>query len=177
MAHYQFETLHPYSDGNGRIGRLLVIVQFLRAGIIRDPLLVVSPWFEQRRDQYQDALLQMSCTGEWDTWIRFFAEGVAASASESERRVEALVELQKNLRARVQQAGKRGVSEQLAADLVGQPYVTAPMVARLYGVSGQGASKVIKTLVELGIIQPTTLRAPHGAQMYGARDVLTILNS
>jgi Fic family protein len=97
--------------------------------------------------------------------------------SESERKVEALVKLLKDLRARVQKAGKRGVSEQLAADLVGQPYVTVPMVARLYGVSDQGAAKAIKALVGLEIIQPIKLRAPHGAQMYGARDVLTILNS
>jgi Fic family protein len=177
MVHYLFETLHPYSDGNGRIGRLLVIVQLLRAGIIREPLLVVSPWFEQRRDQYQDALLELSCTGEWDTWLRFFAEGVAASASESERKVEALVKLLKDLRARVQKAGKRGVSEQLAADLVGQPYVTVPMVARLYDVSDQGAAKAIKALVGLEIIQPIRLRGPRGAQMYAAREVLSILNS
>ncbi len=64
MAHYQFECLHPYSDGNGRIGRLLVIVQLLRGALIREPLLVVSPWFEQRRDQYQDGLLELSCTGD-----------------------------------------------------------------------------------------------------------------
>jgi Fic family protein len=175
MVHYQFETLHPYSDGNGRIGRLLVIVQLLRAQIIREPLLVVSPWFEQRRDQYQDALLELSCTGEWDSWLRFFAEGVAASAAESERKVEALVELQKALRARVQQAGKRGVSEQLAADLVGEPYVTVRMVARTYGVSDQGAAKVIRTLVGLEVLEPIRLRAAHGAQMYGAREVLAVL--
>ena len=175
MVHYQFETLHPYSDGNGRLGRLVVIVQLLRAQIIREPLLVVSPWFEQRRDRYQDALLELSCTGEWDSWLRFFAEGVAASAAESERKVETLVALQVALRARVQQARKRGVSEQLAADLVGRPYVSVPMVRRLYGVSDQGAAKVIKTLVSLGILSPSPLRGPHGAQMYVAREVLAIL--
>jgi Fic family protein len=175
MVHYQFETLHPYSDGNGRLGRLLVIVQFLRSQIVRDPLLVVSPWFEQRRDDYQDALLELSCTGEWDGWLRFFAEGVAASATESERKVEALVQLQKDLRAQVQRARKRGVSEQLAADLVGTPYVTVPMVARSYGVSDQGAAKVIKTLVGLDILRPMQARAQHGAQMYRAPAVLRIL--
>jgi Fic family protein len=66
MAHYQFETLHPFSDGNGRIGRLLVIVQLLRGAIIREPLLMVSPWFEQQRDRYQDSMLQLSIDGDWD---------------------------------------------------------------------------------------------------------------
>ena len=175
MAHYQFETLHPFSDGNGRLGRLLVIVQLLRAHIIREPLLVVSPWFEQRRDQYQDALLELSCTGEWDHWLGFFAEGVAASADESEHKVEALADLQAKLRTQVQRAGKRGVSEQVAADLVGRPFVTVPGVARTYGVSDQGAAKAIKTLVGLEILAPMRVRAPHGAQMYGAPAVLSVL--
>jgi Fic family protein len=63
-AELRFETLHPFSDGNGRIGRLLVIVQLLRGAIIREPLLMVSPWFEQQRDRYQDALLQLSIDGD-----------------------------------------------------------------------------------------------------------------
>ena len=70
----------------------------------------MSPWFERRREQYQDGLLELSCSGDWDSWIAFFAEGVAASASESQRKVEGLVALQSNLRSRVQEAGKRGVS-------------------------------------------------------------------
>jgi cell filamentation protein, protein adenylyltransferase len=145
MVHYQFETLHPYSDGNGRIGRLLVIVQFLRAGIIREPLLVVSPWFEQRRDQYQYVLLELSCTGEWDAWLRFLPRKESRHLHPS------------------QSARWRRSSNSL--------------VAWLYGVSDQGAAKAIKALVGLEIIQPIKLRGPHGAQMYGARDVLTILNS
>jgi cell filamentation protein, protein adenylyltransferase len=175
MVHYQFETLHPFSDGNGRVGRLLVIVQLVRAQVVREPLLVVSPWFEQRREQYQDALLKLSCTGDWDTWITFFAEGVAASADGSQQKVEALVELQENLRARVQRARKRGRSEQLAADLVGRPYVTVRGVSRTYGLTEPGASNVIRTLVSLGILEPTSLRAKYGAQMYIAREVVDIL--
>src|SRR4029077_2487492 len=174
MAHYQFETLHPYSDGNGRIGRLLVIVQLLRGAVIREPLLVVSPWFEQRRERYQDALLELSCDGDWDRWIAFFAEGVAASAAESQRKVERLVALQMELRSRVQAAHKRGTAERLAADLVGRPYVTAPIVARLYGLSGQGAINAVRTLVELDILRPS-FRLARGTQMYEAPDVLRTL--
>jgi Fic family protein len=139
MVHYEFESLHPYSDGNGRLGRLLVIVQLLRGAVIREPLLVVSPWFEERREAYQDGLLQLSITGDWDQWIAFFAEGVAAAATGSRRNVERLVELQNHLRTRVQEAGKRGVSERLAADLVGIPYITRGDVARRYDLSGAGA--------------------------------------
>lgn len=165
MTHYQFECLHPYSDGNGRLGRLLVIVQLLRGALIREPLLVVSPWFEQRRELYQEALLELSCSGNWDAWIAFFAEGVAASATESQRKVERLVALQNEHRSRVQEAGKRGVSERLAADLVGMPYVTSRHVSARYGLSHQGAVNAINTLVGLEILE----EAPHMRGVYGAR--------
>lgn len=176
MAHYQFESLHPYSDGNGRLGRLLVIVQLLRGAVIREPLLVVSPWFEQRRDQYQDALLELSCMGEWDPWVAFFAEGVAAAAAESQRKVERLAELQEELRSRVQKAGKRGVSERLAADLVGLPYVSRGDVRDRYALSGQGAINAIKALVELGILEPSSVRFSRGGQLYVASEVVQVVS-
>jgi Fic family protein len=177
IAHYQFECLHPYSDGNGRLGRLLVIVQLQRGALIREPLLVVSPWFEQRREQYQDALLELSCDGNWDAWIRFFAQGVAESAAESQRKVERLGELQEELRSRVQAAGRRGVSERLAADLVGMPYVTRADVAELHGVTGQAAINAINTLVELGILQRADFILRRGARVYVAREVFDIVSS
>jgi Fic family protein len=176
LTHYQFETLHPYSDGNGRLGRLLVIVQLLRGALIREPLLVVSPWFEQRRDQYQDALLELSYSGRWDDWIAFFAEGAAAAAAESQRKVERLVETQERLRAQVQVAGKRGVAERLAADLVGLPYVSRADVRERYGLSGQGAINAINTLVELGILEPAPFRFSRGGQLFVASDVVSIVS-
>jgi Fic family protein len=176
MVHYQFETLHPYSDGNGRLGRLLVIVQLLRGALIREPLLVVSPWFEQRRTAYQEALLNLSLEGDWDAWVAFFAEGVAASAVESQRKVERLVALQDELRSRVQKAGKRGVAERLAGDLIGSPYLTREDVARQYGVSGQGAHKALRTLAELGIIELVGTRS-SGAHLYVAPTVVEVVSS
>jgi Fic family protein len=177
MAHYQFETLHPYSDGNGRLGRLLIIVQLLREAVIREPLLVVSPWFELRRDQYQDELLALSCDGDWNRWVSFFAEGVAASAADSQRKVEDLVALQQRLREAVQQAGKRGAAERLAPDLVGMPYLTARDVATRYELSRQGANLAINSLVELGILRDTGAVDTHNARVYVAPEVVQIVAS
>jgi Fic family protein len=177
LAHYQFECLHPYSDGNGRLGRLLVIVQLLRGALIREPLLVVSPWFERHRDQYQDGLLELSYGGDWDRWIGFFAEGVAASATESQLKVERLVNLQGDLRSRVQSAGRRGASEQLAADLVGSPYVTRGDVARRYALSGQGAMNAIRALVELEILEPSNVRIRRVGQIFVAPEVVRAITS
>lgn len=175
MTHYQFETLHPFSDGNGRIGRLLVIVQLMRGAVIREPLLVVSPWFEQRRERYQDALLRLSVDGDWNAWIGFFAAGVAAAATESQQKVERLVALQQELRERVQRAGKRGAAERLAGDLVGLPYVTGAAVAQRYGLSSQGAMNAVRSLVDLGVLEPTSHRGPRGAQRYVASEVMALL--
>lgn len=178
LAHYQFESLHPYSDGNGRLGRLLVIVQLLRGAVIREPLLVVSPWFEQRRDRYQDELLRLSCTGDWEAWVKFFAEGVAASARDSQQKVERLVTLQDQLRHRVQEANKRGSAERLAADLVGHPYVDRPWVAYRLGLSGQGAQNAINTLVDLDILEPAGWTRPSSnARVYMAAEVVEIASS
>jgi cell filamentation protein, protein adenylyltransferase len=177
FAHYQFESLHPYSDGNGRLGRLLVIVQLLRGAMIREPLLVVSPWFEKRRDQYQDELMRLSCGGDWDRWVSFFAEGVAASALDSQQKVEGLVELQEQLRRRVQDANKRGSAERLAADLVGRPYVDRPWVAKRLGLSGQGAQNAINTLLSLRILEPAPARLARNARLYVAPEVMQIISS
>jgi Fic family protein len=177
MAHYQFESLHPYSDGNGRLGRLLVIVQLLRGALIREPLLVVSPWFELRRDQYQEELLALSCDGDWDRWIAFFAEGVAASATASQAKVEDLVALQERLRGTVQQAGKRGAAERLAPDLVGNPFVTGSEVAARYELSRQGALLAIATLVDLEVLQDTQATDQRGGRIYVAPEVVRIVSS
>ncbi len=177
MAHYQFEALHPYSDGNGRLGRLLIVVQLMRGAVIREPLLVVSPWFERRRDAYQDALLRLSCDGSWDSWIGFFADGVAASASESQTKVERLVTLQTELREMVQGARKRGAAERLAADLVGNPYVARNTVADRYDLSGQGAQNAINSLVSLGILSETELRNGRGARVFVADRVVEIISA
>ena len=174
MTHYQFESLHPYSDGNGRLGRLLIVVQLLRGALIREPLLVVSPWFEQRRELYQQALLELSCTGDWDGWIAFFAEGVGASAHDSQDKVEKLLALQEQMRGQVQGAGKRGAAERLAADLIGFPLVSRADVASRYDLSGQGAANAISSLASLGLLQ--RWGEQHGAQVWAAFDVIAIVS-
>jgi len=148
----------------------------MRGALIREPLLVVSPWFEQRRAVYQDALLEASCTGNWDTWIAFFAEGVAASAGESQDKVERLVSLQDTLRRRVQNAGKRGKAEQVAADLVGTPFITMPDVAATYRLSQQGAINVVRALENIGILQRARISTATGAQLYVARAVYEVIS-
>ena len=152
MAHYQFETIHPFFDGNGRIGRLLIAMSLMQDGVLREPILVVSPWFEARRDEYQDGLLDLSCTGAWDEWIDFFATGVAESADTTRSRVERLLAWREAALERVRAAGVSGVAERVAGELIGSPIVRAPIIARQHQITPQGAMLAMRRLAELGIV-------------------------
>jgi Fic family protein len=172
LAHYQFETLHPFSDGNGRIGRLVIVLQLMRLGVLRDPLLVVSPWFEARRDQYQDELLALTQAGDWDRWVHFFATGVGASAVSTRERVDALLAWREQTLARVRAAGVSGVAERLAGELIGTPTLRATQVAARHGITHQGAIRALRRLSELGVMQE---RAHNGRVAFTATGVVELL--
>jgi Fic family protein len=173
LAHYQFETLHPFSDGNGRIGRLMIVLQLMRLGIIQYPILVVSPWFEARRQEYQDALLALSKTGDWDSWVRFFATGVGSAAATTHTRVNTLLSWQENTLRRVREAGVSGVAERLAQDLIGAPILRASQVARRHGVTSQAAMNALRRLAALGILEE---RTRNGRVSFTARQVVDLIS-
>lgn len=155
MAHYQFEALHPFSDGNGRIGRLLVIMHLLRIDVLSEPTLTVSPWFEARRTDYYDRLLGVSTAGDWDGFVRFFARGLAASAVRTRRQMVALVGVQKRLNDRVRDSRLRAESAHALVDLaVGHPSFTVKTVEIELGLSYGRANTLVGQLVELGVLRP-----------------------
>jgi Fic family protein len=158
LAHYQFETLHPFSDGNGRLGRLIVVLQLMQYGVIHYPILIVSPWFEARRREYQDQLLHVSQSGNFDPWVRFFSEGLHAQADETLRRLEALLDYQDELREMIRDRRIRGVRAQIMEDIVGQPIIAVPWASAKYQVSYQAANEAIGKLVEGGILKEMTGR-------------------
>lgn len=116
MAHYQFESLHPCNDGNGRIGRLLIVLHLHQAGVRREPSLTVSTWFEGRRAEYYDGLRRVSSHGDWDGWIRFFARALESSAADSSLRLADLLDAQRDLKQKVRSAGLRSDSAQRLVD-------------------------------------------------------------
>ena len=156
MAHYQFETLHPFNDGNGRIGRLLVVVQLMVSGALTDSLLSISPWFEARRSEYRDHLAEVSATGNWDSWIGFFADGVAASATDTVQRVDALLELRRSYHEIVRQDGGRGIISEVADLLIGLPFVSITQLATPTGRTFPAVNTAVKRLVRLGILTEAT---------------------
>jgi Fic family protein len=153
LGHYQFESLHPFSDGNGRIGRLVIVLQLMRDDVLREPILVVSPWFEAKRSEYQDHLLDLSRSGDWDVWVQFFVGGVAEAADAFRERIETLLAWRDDVLGQVQQAGVVGVAERLAGELIGSPVLTASRVARAHNLSHAGAMKALRRLVQLELLQ------------------------
>ena len=173
LAHYQFETLHPYSDGNGRIGRLAIVLQLMRLGVLRYPILVVSPWFEARRTEYQDALLALSTSGNWSHWLAFFATGVLDAAETTHHRIDGLLDWQEDALRRVRESRASGLAERLAADLIGLPILRASQVAQRYGVTHQAAMNALRRLEGLGLLAAeagrgrVTFRAPEIVELLG----------
>lgn len=175
LAHYQFETLHPFSDGNGRLGRLLVVLQLMQYAVLHYPILLVSPWFEARRREYQDELLRVSQTGDFNSWVAFFSEGLRAQAAETLRRVEALLEYQDEIRQRISEQQIRGVRARIMEDLVGQPIIAVNWAATTYGVSYQAANEAIARLVRDGVLEEMTGRKYD--RLFMSRGVLTTVES
>lgn len=172
LAHYQFEALHPFADGNGRIGRLLIAMELVQRRVLREPIFVVSPWFEAHREDYQDGLLMLSRTGNWSEWVRFFAAGVTASADATRSRIENLLAWREVTLERVRGAGVSGVAERVAGELIGAPIVRAPQIARIHGVTPQGAMLALRRLAALEIV---TERRVGGRVSFVAVEALGLL--
>ena len=164
MGHYEFEALHPFHDGNGRLGRLLIVLQLFTSGVLTEPTLSVSTWFEARRSEYYDALLGVSTDGDWSTWVEFFALGLAESAEAARKRMLALAAVQTELKDRLQATPIRTGNARLLIDFaVGQPTFTVAQAAQAIGIGNAGAKKLIDSLVTHGIL------APYDDRVYARR--------
>ncbi len=155
VAHYQFESLHPFHDGNGRLGRLLVVLQLLLTGVLSEPTLTVSPWFESRRSEYYDRLFAVSTEGAWDAWVHFFAAGLEQSARDTHQQLQRLLAVQDELKERVRASPLRADNALKLVDVsVARPSFTARQVEADLAISYARANGLIAQLVELGILEP-----------------------
>jgi len=174
MAHYQFETLHPFNDGNGRIGRLLVVLQLMQSQALTEPTLTVSPWFEARRADYYDRLLGVSTVGDWDSWIKFFARGLTSSAEATERQLRDLLRVQDELKTRVRSANLRAEKAMLLVDFtLEQPIFTVKQVARHLNVTYARANGLVGQLCNAGVLRQ--YNEGVYAREFTAPDVLAVV--
>lgn len=174
LGHYQFETLHPFVDGNGRVGRLLIVLTLVESGDLRVPLLNVSPFFEEARDEYIDHLRFVSETGDFEPWIAFFADAVRVQSERALTKADALVEAREEILDRLHGAGVRGVAIRIAQDLIGFPFVTPSRAAERYDVTYETANSAISRLVAHGIVEESTGRTY--ARMFMSPSIVAIIN-
>jgi Fic family protein len=156
LAHYQFEALHPFSDGNGRLGRLIVTLQLMEAGVLDYPILNLSPWLEPRRSTYIDQLLEVSATGNFDPWVSFFAQAVKARALAATAAIQDLLEVRDEFQSAVRNDGAKGRVIDLAGDLIGFPVLDVGDAAKLLDVTYPAANSAVHRLVRLGILREVT---------------------
>lgn len=174
MSHYQFETLHPFRDGNGRLGRFLIVLHLQSTGVLSEPTLTVSPWFETRRSDYYDRLLAVSTHADWDAFIRFFSQGLQSAADQTHHQMRALVAVQAELKDRVRSSTLRADSAHALVDLaVANPSFTVRKVESDLNLSYGRANKLVGQLVELGILRAVDPNA-YNRRFYAPR-VLTVL--
>ena len=174
MMHYQFETIHPYEDGNGRVGRLLITLFLIASQVLSKPLLYLSAYFERDRQRYYDELLNVSITGDWERWFRYFLIGIDEESRDVMERIRRLRQLHSDYRE-VLQAGRASSSAlQLLDELFANPFMTVRGASGILGMTTAGARGVLGRLVESGLVRLDSRRWPP---RYIADDILAALES
>ena len=173
LIHYQFEAIHPFEDGNGRTGRLLITLLLCDRGYLTNPWLYLSDYFLMYRQAYMDLLLGVSLRGEWELWIQFFLMAVATVADDAMLRVDRLLAVREDYRKRVSSLRTAGVAFRLIDSLFEQPYTTGRRVQGILESSHQSARSHIGRLVDAGIL--TQVERRGSTQLYVAQGILDVI--
>ncbi len=172
--HYQFEAVHPFLDGNGRVGRLLIALLLAARQQVDHPLLYLSPYFERRRDEYYRLLLSVSTTSAWEEWLRFFLLGVAEQAKEAITVARNVLALRDEWKERLATVGATPSAIRLADFVAEHVAVTPRIVERGLSVARQTAYSSIQILVDADILEPVALR--QRGSLYIAPELIRILD-
>lgn len=173
LIHYQFETIHPFLDGNGRLGRLVIILYLMAIGELPQPLLYLSPWFERDRSSYYDHLQAVRERGAVQEWLRYFLTGVAVQANDAVDRAERLIDLQSWYRSDL--AEDRSRATEVVDLLFDNPYVTTRRVMERLGVSNPGANNLIRRIEDRGWLRQARVSGRGGRITWVASDVMEVL--
>lgn len=156
LVHSQFETIHPFLDGNGRMGRLLITFLLCQQGILERPLLYLSYYFKRNRMEYYDRLQAVRDHGDWEAWMKFFLRGVVEVSSESASTVRDILALRTAHTELLQSTSRSANSLRLLDRLYDKPITSVSDVAQYLGVTFNGANTLVKKLCDLGLLRETT---------------------
>lgn len=175
LAHLQFETIHPFLDGNGRVGRLLITLLLCHEGVLDEPMLYLSLYFKQHREEYYEMLTHVRETGDWESWMEFFLAGVAETAEGAVDTAHRLLRMFASDREKLEDQGSRvGSVLRVHEALASQPIQSLTGIRKSTGLSFPAASAAMDILVEQGIAREFTGR--RRARLFAYSEYLAILN-
>lgn len=175
LIHYQFEALHPFLDGNGRVGRLLIALLLSAWELLPQPLLYLSAYFENNRATYYDLLLAISQRGAWEEWLQYFLEGVKQQAQDSVKKINRLQLLRTEYQAQIQVQRAPARLLHVVDLLFSQPMLTTRQVEKKLGIAFAGAQRLVDQLVQLDMLRETT--GGRRNRIYRADQIFAILES
>jgi len=157
LAHVQFESIHPFLDGNGRLGRLLITFLLCAAKAIREPILYLSLYFKTHRRQYYDLLDRVRNDGDWETWLEFFLTGVTETSNEAARTAHQILGLFDEDRRKIGRLGRSAASALLVQNYMQRkPILSIPAAAKQLSISAPTIAKTLQHLRRIGIVRETT---------------------
>jgi Fic family protein len=168
LAHVQFETIHPFLDGNGRVGRLLVGFLLCEAGILQKPVLYLSHYFKQHRSRYYELLQAVRDTGAWEAWLDFFLEGVVEVSAQATETARSILQLREGHRAAITESLGRsaGNGHKLLEHLYRHPIISVKDAKDVIGTTFPAANESVGKMMELGILQEITGQARNRRFVY-----------
>lgn len=175
LVHYQFEAIHPFLDGNGRVGRLLVILLLCEWGLLPQPLLYLSAYFNANRQEYYDRLLRVSQRGDWDGWLHFFLSGVSTQSIDAVKRIGRLQDLRSAYQSRLQLLRASGRLLQTLDVLFARPIVSVRQVEVALQISYKSAQRYVEKLAEMGLLREITGQARN--RLYCADEILRAIDA
>jgi Fic family protein len=175
LAHVQFETIHPFLDGNGRVGRLVITLLLCAEGILREPLLYLSLYFKENRSEYYRLLGIVRSTGEWEAWLEFFLTGIRETADAAVRTAQRLVALFEKDRERIQEQGRAaGSALRVLEALMQRPILSQPQVAKMTQLSPPTVASTLRLLENMNIAKELTEKQRN--KLFGYSGYLAILS-
>lgn len=165
LAHYQFEAIHPFMDGNGRLGRLLITLMLCERKVLSQPLLYLSAYFEARDAEYRDGLLAVSQRGAWKEWVQFVATGIMEQAEDAVQRSEQLLELRQRYRSRAQESKQVAGVLTLIDSLFAAPAITITGAQHIMAVTYPTAQKYVDWMIDEGMLREVSGRLRNRVYM------------
>jgi Fic family protein len=176
LAHVQFETIHPFLDGNGRLGRLLITLILCEQKVLGKPLLYLSLYFKEHRQYYYDLLNSVRATGDWEAWLIFFAEAVAATASQGVESIKRLATMAEEDKARIAGLGRAASSAELIhTALLERPIVSSAWLSAKTGLTAATVNKALSNLEKIQIVR--RLNSGKRNRLFAYGQYMDILNA